>query len=218
MPRDGTWEVSAVHLTCRCRIPIWQTQARLVLFCRKVSTHFLCLMSRVWCTIHPYCSHDDILTLQHIIIFTHRRIDFREFVRDLHAVYKIRIWMQPVDVTNSFRPNEIASRALASGFLIQSPGSIQSLQTRSPLTYMPDGMNNANTTILHHPNVAVNGSGTGGAYPMRSNLNQGQHSLRSCPPSALGTYPGPSPVLIQNQGYYGARVKQQPSPYFLTGK
>lgn len=42
-----------------------------------------------------------------------RRIDFRELVRDLFAVYKTRIWME--HVTYSFRPNEGAARALATG-------------------------------------------------------------------------------------------------------
>jgi cell fate regulator YaaT (PSP1 superfamily) len=42
-----------------------------------------------------------------------RRIDFRELVRDLFALYKTRIWMAQVD--SSFEPNLEASQALIEG-------------------------------------------------------------------------------------------------------
>ena len=42
-----------------------------------------------------------------------RRIDFRELVSDLFALYKTRIWMQQVDT--SFVPNIHASSALRTG-------------------------------------------------------------------------------------------------------
>lgn len=45
--------------------------------------------------------------------FVNRRIDFRELVRDMFAVYKTRIWME--HVSYSFRPHEGAARALATG-------------------------------------------------------------------------------------------------------
>jgi hypothetical protein len=41
------------------------------------------------------------------------RIDFRELVSDLFALYKTRIWMQQID--DSFKPNKLYSRALATG-------------------------------------------------------------------------------------------------------
>ena len=42
-----------------------------------------------------------------------RRIDFRELVADLFALYKTRIWMQQID--DSFKPNPLLSAALARG-------------------------------------------------------------------------------------------------------
>ncbi len=42
-----------------------------------------------------------------------RRIDFRELVRDLFAMYKTRIWMEIINY--GFRPSEAAIRALATG-------------------------------------------------------------------------------------------------------
>eukprot|EP01041_Mallomonas_annulata_P002272 gene2272-4421_t len=47
-----------------------------------------------------------------------RRVDFRELVRDLFALYKTRIWMQQIDA--SFQPNEWASRALTTGHHMSS--------------------------------------------------------------------------------------------------
>jgi hypothetical protein len=44
-----------------------------------------------------------------------RRIDFRELVSDLFALYKTRIWMQQID--DSFKPIKTFSRALALGTL-----------------------------------------------------------------------------------------------------
>lgn len=44
-----------------------------------------------------------------------RRIDFRELVRDLFAIYKTRIWMEAVSY--SFRPHRSAAHALATGLI-----------------------------------------------------------------------------------------------------
>jgi len=44
---------------------------------------------------------------------SNERIDFRELVRDLFAIYKTRIWME--HITYSFRPNEGATIALQTG-------------------------------------------------------------------------------------------------------
>ena len=58
-----------------------------------------------------------------------RRIDFREFVRDLFAMYKTRIWMEQATTHHSFRPSEAAARALASGLLQHSSITDASGQT-----------------------------------------------------------------------------------------
>ena len=86
-------------------------------------------------------------------------------MRDLYAVYKTRIWMQPTDANNTFRPNEIAARALATGLLSQSaiPSSL--------IPYEMESQDRINSVIL--PLSMSNG--TAGEY--------GEHSLRSCPPS-----------------------------------
>jgi cell fate regulator YaaT (PSP1 superfamily) len=47
-----------------------------------------------------------------------RRIDFREFVRDLFAIYKTRIWMEQATAHHFFRPSETAARALATGICL----------------------------------------------------------------------------------------------------
>jgi len=44
---------------------------------------------------------------------SNERIDFRELVRDLFAIYKTRIWME--HITYSFRPNDAATIALQTG-------------------------------------------------------------------------------------------------------
>jgi PSP1 C-terminal conserved region len=43
----------------------------------------------------------------------YRRIDFRDLVRDLFALYKTRIWMAQID--SSFEPNFDATMALMTG-------------------------------------------------------------------------------------------------------
>jgi cell fate regulator YaaT (PSP1 superfamily) len=43
------------------------------------------------------------------------RVDFREFVRDLFAIFKLRIWMQKVDSERSFALKPYATKALRSG-------------------------------------------------------------------------------------------------------
>jgi hypothetical protein len=45
-----------------------------------------------------------------------KRIDFRDLVSDLFALYKTRIWMQQIDM--SFRPDEEASKSLRTGISI----------------------------------------------------------------------------------------------------
>lgn len=87
-------------------------------------------------------------------------------MRDLYAVYKTRIWMQPTDANNTFRPNEIAARALATGLLSQSaiPSNLIPYEMESP--------EHINSIILPSSNTS---NGTAGEY--------GEHSLRSCPPS-----------------------------------
>ena len=46
-----------------------------------------------------------------------RRIDFREYVRDLFTIYKTRIWMEQATTHHSFRPSEAAAHALVAGVL-----------------------------------------------------------------------------------------------------
>ena len=72
-----------------------------------------------------------------------RRIDFREFVRDLFAIYKTRIWMEQATAHHSFRPSETAARALATGVLHQH---------HSPLTLPPSasGSNCASPSAASH--------------------------------------------------------------------
>jgi hypothetical protein len=48
-----------------------------------------------------------------------RRIDFRELVSDLFALYKTRIWMQQID--DSFRPDRYMSMALLTGGTASNP-------------------------------------------------------------------------------------------------
>lgn len=50
-----------------------------------------------------------------------RRVDFRELVSDLFALYKTRIWMQQIDT--SFVPDEAAARALLTGVYTKTEGS-----------------------------------------------------------------------------------------------
>lgn len=116
--------------------------------------------------------------------------------------------MQPVDVTNGFRPSEVASRALATGFLNgpthpprgwNTPVSVpENINCLSPMdTHISNGMNPAGI-------LGVN----------QSFMNGGVHvenSLRSCPPSTSGTYSN------LNIGYYGNRA-QQPAPFFPLGR
>jgi hypothetical protein len=89
-------------------------------------------------------------------------------VRDLYAVYKTRIWMQPTDANSNFRPNEIAARALATGFLNQSPSSTDA----GDMTFTAEYQSRLSAIALPPP---VMSNGTAGEY--------GEHSLRSCPPS-----------------------------------
>ena len=58
------------------------------------------------------------------------RIDFRELVRDLFALYKTRIWMQQVD--HSFIPDERASRALATGEYVPSLAAVDNMDPLTP--------------------------------------------------------------------------------------
>ena len=124
-----------------------------------------------------------------IDIISYRRIDFREFVRDLYAVYKTRIWMQPTDANNTFRPNEIAARALATGLLSQSaiPSSL--------IPYEMESQDRLNSGTLP---PSVMSSGNAGEY--------GEHSLRSCPPS----------IQISNSGvttnHWAQKIAPQTKP------
>ena len=67
----------------------------------------------------------------------YRRIDFRDLVRDLFALYKTRIWMAQID--SSFEPNLDASVALLTGkhpvFLAgkSSPGLLESTKPSMPV-------------------------------------------------------------------------------------
>lgn len=67
----------------------------------------------------------------------YRRVDFRELVRDLFALYKTRIWMQQIDA--SFQPSEWASRALATG-------NYTSPQSEATSTYQKDSQSQASST------------------------------------------------------------------------
>ena len=83
-----------------------------------------------------------------VLLFLCRRIDFRELVRDLFALYKTRIWMQQIDA--SFQPSEWASRALATGSY--SSGSLNlnlygsNTSNSEPNTSMPHEV----TVASHH--------------------------------------------------------------------
>jgi hypothetical protein len=76
--------------------------------------------------------------------------------------------MQPTDANSNFRPNEIAARALATGFLNQSPSAIDA----GDMTFSADYQSRLSAIALPPP---VMSNGTAGEY--------GEHSLRSCPPS-----------------------------------
>lgn len=101
-------------------------------------------------------------------------------MRDLYAVYKTRIWMQPTDANSNFRPNEIAARALASGFLNQSPSSVDA----GEMAFSAEYQSRLSAIALPPP---VMSNGTAGEY--------GEHSLRSCPPSISTTTNSSSPDL-----------------------
>ena len=45
----------------------------------------------------------------------HERIDFRDFVRQLYATYKARIWMKIGDVNTPVKVQPLATMALATG-------------------------------------------------------------------------------------------------------
>jgi hypothetical protein len=76
--------------------------------------------------------------------------------------------MQPTDANSNFRPNEIAARALATGFLNQSPSSTDA----GDMTFTAEYQSRLSAIALPPP---VMSNGTAGEY--------GEHSLRSCPPS-----------------------------------
>ena len=112
--------------------------------------------------------------------------------------------MQPVDVTNGFRPSDTASRALATGFL--NDPSLP-LREWTPIAFAPE-----NTTSLSHTSNCANPSGFLGVnQPPKVGGSHIENSLRSCPPSASGTYSN------LNTGYYGGRI-QQPTPFLPMGR
>ena len=43
------------------------------------------------------------------------RVDFRELVKELCAILKIRIWMKKISLDTSFEPKAFATQALATG-------------------------------------------------------------------------------------------------------
>ena len=62
-----------------------------------------------------YSAFPTIHLIVWIIINFFRRLDFREFVRDLFAVYKTRIWMEQAVPDANFTPSETVAIALQTG-------------------------------------------------------------------------------------------------------
>ena len=116
--------------------------------------------------------------------------------------------MQPVDVTNGFRPSETASRALATGFL--NDPSLP-LREWTPIAFAPENATGQSPTDVYTSNC-MNPSGLLGVnQPPKQGGNHIENSLRSCPPSASGTYSN------LNTGYYGGRI-QQATPFLPMGR
>lgn len=90
-----------------------------------------------------------------------RRIDFRELVRDLFAIYKTRIWMEAV--SHSFRPHRSAARALATGTMQPESPS----QTGPPSPRLESGLSLGlggdpfDTALSGEPSPSVGGGRAG---------------------------------------------------------
>ena len=128
------------------------------------------------------------------LLFVHsRRIDFREFVRDLFGVYKTRIWMEAVSF--AFRPLDWAARALASG--IFNPGSVYA----SPLSSSPP-----------NPNTGFSRMNNSLTPPSAS------HYTQRLPPS----YQAKPPQQLMPSGYPNLQQQQQqqrpPGQFSGSGK
>ena len=53
-----------------------------------------------------------------IFYFSEQRIDFRELIRDLFAVYNARIWFKKIETVTQFNLNQRAKIALTTGILL----------------------------------------------------------------------------------------------------
>ena len=50
---------------------------------------------------------------------SHDRIDFRKFVKALHRIYKIKVWMRKRNQCKMFIPKQFASIALQTGMNVR---------------------------------------------------------------------------------------------------
>lgn len=111
-----------------------------------------------------------------------RRIDFRELVRDLFAIYKTRIWMEAVSY--SFRPSDGATRAMTSG--VQTSISVNNFQGGN------NSLSSGNLNGLYAPNSP--GQLSSIEMQQQQSFNQvesgGYVSSRSSNPVSPATVPG----------------------------
>lgn len=102
-----------------------------------------------------------ICTCMHVFC---RRVDFRDLVRDLFALYKTRIWMAQVD--SSFEPNLDASMALLTGQYIagasESTSSLKSDPSRA--APIPLSSTSSDDYLTRQFNNQKGGGGSGGGF------------------------------------------------------
>ena len=97
----------------RAELPCkWQDELNLLDICRERARERYQLPMTLVDAEYQYDRHKLVLYYS-----ASRRIDFREFVRDLFGIFKTRIWMEAATTHHSFRPSDAAIRALASGCL-----------------------------------------------------------------------------------------------------
>jgi len=97
----------------RAELPCkWQDELNLLDICRERAREMYQLPMTLVDAEYQFDRHKLVLYYS-----ASRRIDFREFVRDLFGIFKTRIWMEAATTHHSFRPSDAAVQALASGCL-----------------------------------------------------------------------------------------------------
>lgn len=149
----------------------------------------------------------------HYLFFYYRRVDFREFVRDLFAVYKTRIWMQqasPSDVIDSvgsdiYHCNSLPSTPVSMPVMGNVAHSTSSFSTNSSSRLTSVNVSNMNMNVGLNPPIAKASNGSNGPvmvgqnYSIASSNYNNLHSKNfsgnnniSSQPSRLGSIMPPS--------------------------